>query len=145
MVPRIEVAGRRLLQARALGGVELWLDRGDDICRDLVLESKEVGQCSLVALHPDFASGAGIGQLDADPHAFAGPSDAAFKDVAHAKLATDLHHADCLALVRERGTPSDDKEAAQASQSGCDLLRNSVREVLLAWIPTQVLEWQNSN
>jgi hypothetical protein len=133
------------LHARALGGVELRLDRGDDTCRDLVLESKEVGQRSLVALHPDFVSRSGIGQLDADPHAFARPSDAAFKDVAHAKLATDLLHADGPALVREGRTPSDDEEAAQASQCGCDLLGNSVCEVLLVRIPTQVLEWQNSN
>ncbi|MCK1640347.1 hypothetical protein IVA95_22740 [Bradyrhizobium sp. 157] len=83
--------------------------------------------------------------MDANPHALASPSDAAFKNVAHAKLATDLLQAHCLALVREGRTPRDDKEAAQASQGGCDLLGNSVCEVLLARIPAQVLEWQNGN
>jgi hypothetical protein len=84
VVPRVEAAWRRLLYAHALGSVELRLYRGNDACRDLVLESKKVGQRALVALDPDFAPGSGIGELDTDPYAFAGLSDAAFKDVAHA-------------------------------------------------------------
>src|SRR5258708_20287623 len=102
---------RRLLHARTLGGVELRLDRDDDARRDLVLEREEVGERPLVALDPDFASGAGIGEVHPDADTLAGPLDAAFEDVAHAEFAADLLHVDRSALLSEGRIPAHHQEA----------------------------------
>ena len=42
-------------------------------------------------------------QLACDPDAIAGPSDAAFENVANAQLAADLSHVNCATLVGEAG------------------------------------------
>src|SRR6266403_2643021 len=112
---------RRLLHARTLGSVELRLDRDDDARRDLVLEREEVGQRPLVALDPDFASGAGIGEVHPDADTLAGPLDAAFEDVAHAEFAADLLHVDRSALVCEGRIAGDDEEAARSEEHTSEL------------------------
>ena len=57
---------------------------------NLVRNSEDVLQLAVVTLGPTMSAGNGIDELGADADAIAGAADAAFENVAHAKLAADL-------------------------------------------------------
>src|ERR1700682_6414135 len=63
-----------------------------------------------------------VNQLCGDAHPVSALSHRAFQHIPDAKLAPDLLHVDCLALVRKTRIASDDEEPANARERGDDLL-----------------------
>ena len=53
-------------------------------CRDLVLDSKDIGQITIVAFCPDVITGFRINKLRCDPNPVATAAHAAFHQIAHA-------------------------------------------------------------
>src|SRR5262245_28048118 len=88
----IRLPGRRRLQQRALGLglVDLGHQDRNDRPGNLVLNSEDVLQLAVVTLGPKVSAGQGIDELGGDADAIAGPTDAAFENVANAELAADL-------------------------------------------------------
>ena len=89
-IPGVEAARRLVLRAKAFGGIEMRLDRGDDRLGDLVLHGEDVRDAAVVALGPQMAAGGDVVELRGDAHLVAAAAHAAFDDVAHAELARDL-------------------------------------------------------
>ena len=86
-----------------------------------------------------------VDQLGGDAHAVAGFAHRALEDVANAKLAADLLHADRLALERETRIAGDDEEPTDARERGDDLLDHAVGEILLLRVAAQIGEGQHRN
>src|SRR6516165_5569998 len=68
---------------------------------NLVLYREDVGEVAVVALGPDVFSTLGVDELRGDPNAIAGFTQAAFEDIADAKLVPDLLHINRAAFVGE--------------------------------------------
>jgi hypothetical protein len=74
------------------------------------LQRKNVVRFAIITLGPDVCAAFGVNELPGDPHAISHLAYAALKDVAHAKLATDLLHINCPTLVSEGRVASDDEQ-----------------------------------
>src|ERR1700730_6487790 len=103
---QVEIVGVEAVRAFALGALDFGLaqaglDRADDAQGDLVLQFEDVSARAIVALGPDMRAADRCDQLRGGPHAVAGLAQAAFEDIAHTELATDLLHIHRSALVRE--------------------------------------------
>jgi hypothetical protein len=101
-----EFLGRFAFGAFDLGLFELWRDRADNACGHLVLEIENVLQAAVETIRPQMRAGRRIDQLPGDAHLVSRFSNAAFKHVAYAKLATDLLDIDRLAFVGKTGIAS---------------------------------------
>ena len=77
--------------------------------------------------------------------AFARPAHAAFKDIAHPKLAADPAHIDRLCLVGVARVARDDENAVVLREAGNDVLGDFVREVFLVGVVAHVLERQHGD
>src|SRR5262245_38222404 len=69
----------------------------------------------------------------------------AFEYISHSQLAPDLLHIDGSALVGEARVPGDDKEATKARQRRNYFLDDTIREILLLAVATQVVEGEDSD
>ena len=58
----------------------------------------------------------------------------AFQQIAHAELPADIPGVDVLALEAEGGIAGDDEAVVDARQFGGQILRDAVREIVLAWV-----------
>ena len=84
-----------------------------------------------------------IDQLRGDPHPIARLADAPLEHVANAERLADLAHTSVLALEGERGIAGDDEELRQLRQSGDDVFRDPVSEIVLLRIAAHILEGQD--
>jgi hypothetical protein len=85
---------------------------------------------------------AGLDQLSRQADAVARLAQAAFEDIAHAKLASDLFHIDRPSLVDKGRVAGDDAEPFDPRQPGDDVLDNAVDEVFLLGIAAHIGERQ---
>ena len=85
----------------------------------------------------------GIDKLRIEPHSLAGVLHAAFKDVSHAKLATDLADVDRLALVGESAAARDHKDTRTAREIGYQRFRDAVDKGIVLRAAADVEEGQN--
>ena len=131
--------------AKPFLGIEMRLDRGDDLLGDVVLDGEDVLQLAVVFLGPDVLAGLGVDQLAGDADAPARRPDAALQHVAHAEFAGDLPHVHGFALVDEGRVAGDDEQPAQARERRDDVLGDAVGEVILLGIAAHVGEWQDGD
>ena len=92
---------------------------------------------------PKMAAGLAIDQLRVDLNLFAHSANAAFKDVAYAKLTTDLLHIDRLALVGEGGAARDDKTVGNAAEIGRQIVCDRIGKIFLLRIVRQIGKGQD--
>ena len=90
-------------------------------------------------------AGGSVDQLGSDPDAIARLSDAAFEDVADAKTLGYILHVERLALERESGVPSDDRQCRNVRQVGDDVFTDSVAEILLLRLAAHVGERKHAD
>src|SRR5262249_34467322 len=81
---------------------------------DLVLHVKQVCDRFVEALGPNVIASFSVDQLRVDANTIAAALHAAFEDVAHVELASDLLHVRGLALVGECRVACDDESASYA-------------------------------
>ena len=81
---------------------------------NLVLHVKQVCDWFVEALSPNVIASFSVDQLRVDANTFAATLHAAFEDVAHVELASDLLHVCGLALVGECRVACDDERASYA-------------------------------
>src|SRR5262245_9673796 len=86
-----------------------------------------------------------VDELSTDAHFVSRFAHTAFEHITHHQLEPELLHIDCAALVGEAGVPCDDEETAKARQRSDYFLDNTVCEVLLIAVATQVIEWEDSD
>src|SRR6266849_3454489 len=132
-------------RADALRCKQTRLDSRDDAGGDFILDGEDIAQFAVIALRPMMTAGYRIDQLRADAYPGAGAAYAAFEHVAHAKLARNLFHVDRAVLVDECRVAGDDKQPANAGQSGNQILGNAIGKVLLIGIAAHIGEWQYRN
>src|SRR6202008_2000700 len=80
---------------------QFWLNGRDNGDRHFVLESENVCQVTLEPVRPDVRACTRINQLSCDANLSRRLADGPLKDVAHAKLTSDLFHIDVLTLERK--------------------------------------------
>src|SRR6266545_863406 len=83
---------------------------------DLILHVKEVGARLVETSGPQMRAALGIDQLRVYPDPLARVLHAAFEDVSHAELATDLTGVDRLVLVGECRAARDHEDAGTARE-----------------------------
>ena len=132
----------RPLAARALdlGKSDRRLQRPCNPLGDLVLQVKDVLERAINAIGPDVRAAGRIDQLHGDAQAVSRLLHAAFQHVAHAELATDLLHVDCLSLVDEGRVACDDEEGTDTRQGRSDRFDHAVSEIFLLGIARHVVE-----
>src|SRR5277367_4562588 len=87
----VRLPGRWRLQKRALGLGLVHMDYQDrdDRAGNLVLDSEDVFQVTVVTFSPTLRPGNGIDELSADADAVTRATDAPLEDVAYAEFTTD--------------------------------------------------------
>src|SRR5262249_25359748 len=114
VVVSVEAVGRLSPGALDLRALEPWLDRPNDTCGHAILQLKHVFESAVEAIRPDVTARHRIDELPGDAHARPRLAHAAFKHVAHPKLARHLLHVHGAALVSEAGIAGDDEQPADA-------------------------------
>src|SRR5215204_6481839 len=84
----------------------------------------------------------GFYELAGDPHATTGFPNASLQHIANPKLPPNPFNVHRLAFVGETGIARDDEQRLEPRQFSNDVLGYAVREILLLWITTHVLERQ---
>lgn len=110
--------------ALGLGMHHLQMQRPGDGLRHLGLQHDQVLPAAVAAIGPQLGTALRVDEAQIQPHLVAEPLDAAFEDVAHAEVATDLANLDRLALVRVGGAAGDDEAVGMRERS---VVRSSVR------------------
>ena len=90
---------------------------------------------------PDSASA----KLDPKPQLGAAPLQTSREQVPHAQLATDLVRRQALALEQKDRMAGDHQEIAEPAEIGDDVPGDTVTEMLVAWIPGQVVQGQHGD
>src|SRR5712664_2145202 len=86
-----------------------------------------------------------INELPGDAYPAGRPAHAAFEQIAHPELATDLLHIHSPALVDEARIAGDDKQPAHSRNCRDDIFDYAVGEVSLIGVAAHVLEGQDGN
>src|SRR5947199_9819106 len=92
--PLPELRGIFAVRALNLGSDDTRRDGADDAPSDLVLNSEDIFQRTVVAFGPDMVAALGVDKLRCDAHAIASLADGAFKHIAHAEIAADIAYVD---------------------------------------------------
>src|ERR1700676_3178980 len=90
-------------------------------------------------------SGLGVNQLCVDLHCRAGSPYAPLQKKADAAFATNLPCIDRLALVSQSGCARNDEGAWQAREVGGEIVRDSVREVVVLSVAAEIAEGQDES
>src|SRR5580698_3979050 len=114
IVVGIEAFGRLAFGSLDLGFFNRWRDRPYNARRHLILEIKDVVQPTVNPVCPNMCSGCRIDELSCDTHAVCGLANAPLQDVTDPKIASNLLHVDCAALVCEAGVAGYDKQRLEA-------------------------------
>jgi hypothetical protein len=69
--------------------LDLRRDGTDHVAGDLFLQVEDVFEIPVISFRPDVVSGLAVDELRGDPYPLAGSADAAFEDIADAKLLGD--------------------------------------------------------
>ena len=85
------------------------LQRRHDLLYDLILQSKDFSERSVIALAPQLLILRGVDQLRRDPYLILSFTDAAFQYVLYAQFLSHVLHLDGFALVGEGSVTGDDK------------------------------------
>jgi hypothetical protein len=110
-----------------------------DRLRHLALKRQQIVYVALVLLPPEVALSPRFYQLSGNSDAGPGRPNAALDQVAHAQLGTNrLGAFDGLLELHGRGDP--ETRWIHSAQLGDQLFGHPVADVLLVWIPRQVLE-----
>src|SRR5215472_7661357 len=86
-----------------------------------------------------------IDQLNVDPNLVTDPSHAAFEDVVHPKLVTDLFYVYLFAPVGERGISGDHDTAGKTREIGSHVVGDAIDEIFLLGIVRQVRKGQDND
>lgn len=78
---------------------------------DFILNGKNVGQVTVVAVSPDMAAVVRVDELSCDANALSRLAHTAFEHVSHPEFPADLIDLHRLALIGERGVARDDEQA----------------------------------
>ncbi len=141
----VEIIGPLARRPPAFGRGELDLDHAGEPGDNLVLHAEEIGARLVEPLGPEMRPSVRVDQLRVDPDTVSRTLDAAFHDVAHAKLAADLARIDGLALVGEGGVPSDHDSAGNARQIRRQALGDAIDERILLLAATDIGEGHHHN
>src|ERR1700733_5010804 len=135
---------RRTLAARAIriGHLNATYQRAHDLLRDLVLDRKDLGCVSVIAIAPDLLPGRGIDQLHSDTDAITQPAYAALDHKSDIELARNAGDRDDGAAVLERGQAGADLQQPPAGKLGDDVLAEAVTEYFLLRIAAQIAKGQ---
>ena len=112
---------------------------------DLILELEQVGDVFLEAVGPKMRAGARIDELGVDAHPVLVALHRAFQHIAHAELPADLPGVDVLALEAEGGIAGDHEAIVDARQIGRQILRDAVREIILARVVREIGEGEDDD
>src|SRR5277367_1211178 len=112
IVPGIQIRGPFGLRFSQLGLFHFWLDRTDNLARDLVLQCKDIVNCTIEFLCPEMMSTICVDQLRGNTHAVAAFSNTAFDDVSGRKLARDHTDIARLPFEREAGVACNHREGS---------------------------------
>jgi hypothetical protein len=144
-IDRVEIIGPLACRPAAFGCGELDLHHAGEPGDNLVLHAEEIGARFVEPLGPEMRPRLCVDQLRVDPDAVFTTLDAAFHDVAHAKLAADLARIDRLALVGEGGVPPDHDSAGNARQIRRQALGDAIGDGVLRGAATDIGERQHHN
>src|SRR5690606_20870237 len=109
IVVGVEVLRRLSLRALDLRALELLDDRADDALGDPILQLEHVAESALITLGPKMPARLRVDELARDADAVGSFADAAFEQIAHAELATDLLHVAWPAPIAEARIAGDDE------------------------------------
>ena len=95
---QIKVVGSQVIgweagRPRGLGGLQCRLNHPGNADRYLVLKLEHIFERAVKAIGPEMGPGSGVDQLCGDPNSIAALSNAAFEDIADAKIAPNLFYA----------------------------------------------------
>src|SRR6185503_17082517 len=124
---------------------ELTQQRSRDASGDVGLHREPVGGAPLVRLRPQLRLGGGLNQTCRDPHARTVATRAALEQVLRLQRVADLTRPLQAALEEHRRPAADDADltAAQRSELRDEFLGETVAEVFLAAIVTEIAERQH--
>src|SRR5262249_25166748 len=100
-------------------------------------------ESTVVTVAPDVMPVGCVDQLRADADATSGFSDATFKHVTDAELASYLADVDRLALIGEGGISCDDEQPTRPGQRRDDVLGVASREILQFRTPAHFVEGEH--
>jgi hypothetical protein len=143
IIVRIETAGRF-----PLGTFDFGLGHAGGDCANhagsyLILQLKDVLECSVISVCPQMSAGSCIDQLARDPDAISGFPDAPLENIPDPQILSHLLDIDSSALERETGVESDYEKLFVSRKGGSDFFDHSIGEVFLLRITAHVLEWQH--
>src|SRR4029453_2489772 len=107
-------------------------DPTHDMLGDLVLDVKDAFGCKLAvkALRPLMGTRRGVSELHSHADRVGSLPHASFEDILDAQVFTDFPHINRFALVLEGRVTRDDEQFTKLGESGDDLLRDAVAEIL---------------
>jgi hypothetical protein len=111
--------------------------------RDVLLHGQYVDKILIVRLGQQMKAGDCIDQLSRHPHPVAGTPDASLQNRTDIELACNGCDVHVLSLERERGGSRGNPQNIDVRERIQQLLRQSVREVILAGVPAHVRERQD--
>src|SRR4029077_5110486 len=132
-------------QSLRLATGQLRLQRFRDSFGDLALNSEDVSQLSIKGLRPEVGIRFRVNQLHTDPHLVGRLLHATLQNIGYAKLLRDLGEIARFTLIALGGSARHHFQIGDAGQSRQDLLLDTISEVGVIWIRTEVLKWKHSN
>ena len=115
-------------------------ERRHHLADDLVLHRKDVLERPVITCRPGFSLGCRIDQLDSNSNLVRGLAHAALQHIFDAQLLPDLLLLGRLALVSEARVARDHKETGKPRQVIDQLVADTVAEIVLLRVATQVRE-----
>src|SRR6202011_4569099 len=103
-------------------------------------------EIAIVGLRPKMRIRASVDELSIDPNAVGGALDAAFQDMGHAELSSDLTQiAGANGLVLHDAGPTNHLKICDLGQIGEDLILDAVGKEARLRIRAKIFERQNRN
>ena len=112
---------------------------------DLVLHLEDVAARLVKTLGPEVRARFRVDKLRVDPDAVGAALHAPFHHVVHTEFAADHAGVHWLALEGEGGVARDDEGARNARQVGCEAFGDTIDEVVLLAVATEVDEGQDND
>src|SRR5262245_54643718 len=120
-------------------------DLGDDLTHDLVLDQEYISHLAIELIGPNVGASLGVDELRRNAEIVASAPNAALEHIAHAELAPELGNVFRLPLVLEGRIAREHTQVARSRQLGQDVLSQAVAEILLARVPAQIDEGEDSD
>src|SRR5439155_22184194 len=110
-----EISGWLLLNSQSLRGCDFGVQSFGDFLRDLALDRKQLIQIAVVLLGPDVGICARVDQLRVQTKVRAGSADAAFQNMRHTQIISDLTEISFATVIHDT-RPTDDFQVGDLRQ-----------------------------